>query len=54
MGGFMMMYVVEMVSQDMIYLQSFMKIHTGLQVILRFGLRNLRGCNVVITGVKDS
>jgi hypothetical protein len=30
----------------MIYLSSFMKIATGVQAILRFGLINLRGCNV--------
>jgi hypothetical protein len=33
----------------MIYLPSFMKIATGVQVILRLFLRNFKGCNAVIT-----
>jgi hypothetical protein len=49
----MMMYVVEMTSGGMIYVTNFVKIHIGLQAIPRFGLRNLRGSNVGITGVKD-
>jgi hypothetical protein len=44
-----MKYAVEMASCGMIYLQSFMNIGTGVQAILRFRLRNLRGCNVGIT-----
>jgi hypothetical protein len=47
-----MMYTVEMTSCGMIYLSSFMKIGTGVQAILRFCLRNLRGCNVGITDGK--
>jgi hypothetical protein len=43
------MYTVEMASCGMIYLASLMKIATGIQAILRFCLRNLRGCNVGIT-----
>jgi hypothetical protein len=39
----------EIASWGMIYIQSFMKTDTGIQEILRFNLRNLRGCNVDIT-----
>jgi hypothetical protein len=35
------------------YIQSFMKSGTGVKAILRFCLRNLRGCNVGITDEKD-
>jgi hypothetical protein len=49
-----MMYAVEMASCDMIYLPSFMKIGTGVQTILRFCLRNLKGCNVGITDRRDT
>jgi hypothetical protein len=31
------------------YIPSFIKIGTGIQAILRFSLKNLRGCNVGIT-----
>jgi hypothetical protein len=48
-----MKYAVEMASCGMIYLPSFMKIGTGVQTILRFFLRNSRGCNVGITDGKD-
>jgi hypothetical protein len=44
---------VEMTSCNMIYVQSFMKICAGTQAILRFCLRNLRGCDVGITDGKD-
>jgi hypothetical protein len=49
------MYAVEMASCGMIYtyLPSFMKIGTRIQVILRFCLRNLRGCNVGISDGRD-
>jgi hypothetical protein len=30
-----------------------MKIDIGVQAILRFGLRNLRGCNVGVTDGKE-
>jgi hypothetical protein len=43
-----MLYPAEMASCGMIYLRSFMKIGTGVQEILRFCLRSLRGCNVDI------
>jgi hypothetical protein len=43
------MYAVELVSSGIIYTPSFMKIGTGVQAILRFDLRNLRGCNYGIT-----
>jgi hypothetical protein len=47
------MYAVEMASCGMIYLPSFVKISTGVQAILRFCLRNLRGSNVGITNGRD-
>jgi hypothetical protein len=36
-----------------IYTPSFIKIDTDVQAILRFCLRNLRGCNVVIIDGMD-
>jgi hypothetical protein len=36
-----------------VYISTFMKIGTGVQAILRFSLRNLRGCNVGITDGRD-
>jgi hypothetical protein len=48
-----MEYGIEMVSCDMIYVPSFMKIDAGIQAILRFSFRNLRGCNVGITDGRD-
>jgi hypothetical protein len=48
-----MLYAVETASCGMIYFQSFMKIDTGVQAILRFCLRNLRGCDVGITEGRD-
>jgi hypothetical protein len=42
-----------MASGGMIYLPSFMKIGIGVQGILRFCLRNLRGCDVGITEGRD-
>jgi hypothetical protein len=44
-----MKYPVQMVSCGMIYIPSFIKVGTSVQAILRFCLRNLRGCNVGIT-----
>jgi hypothetical protein len=44
-----MLCAVEMVLCGMIYMPIFMKIGTGVQAILRFCLRNLRSCNIVIT-----
>jgi hypothetical protein len=38
-----------MASCGMINILSFMKAGVGVQAILRFYLRNLRGCNVDIT-----
>jgi hypothetical protein len=47
--GFMK-YTAEMGSSAMIYIPSFKKTGTGVQEILGFCLRNLRGCsNVGIT-----
>jgi hypothetical protein len=51
--GEFMMYAVEMASCHMIYLPSFMKTGTGVQAILRFYLRNLRGRDVGITNGRD-
>jgi uncharacterized protein YraI len=44
---------IEMHSCGTIYIPSFMKIGTGVQAILMFCLRNLRGCNVGVTGGRD-
>jgi hypothetical protein len=43
------MGAVEMGSDIMLNLLSFMKIGTGVQVVLRFCFSFLRGCNVSIT-----
>jgi hypothetical protein len=48
-----MIYGVEIASCGMIYFTSFVKIGICIQVILRFSLRNLSGCNVGITGGRD-
>jgi hypothetical protein len=48
-----MKYAVEKASCGMIYLPSFMKIGTGVQVILKFCLRILRGCDVGISDGRD-
>jgi hypothetical protein len=37
----------------MIYIPSFMKIGAGVQAILKFGNRHLRGCNVGVTGGRN-
>jgi uncharacterized protein YraI len=47
------MYAVEMASCGMAYIPSFMKIAIGVQAILRFCLRYLKGCNVDITDGRD-
>jgi hypothetical protein len=44
-----MMYATEVGSGSIINIRDFMKICTDIQAILRFGLRNLRGCTVGIT-----
>jgi hypothetical protein len=46
-------YGVEMVSCGVIYIPSFMKIDAGIQAILWFSLRNMRGCNDGITDRRD-
>jgi hypothetical protein len=46
-----MMYATDMATGGI--LTKFLKIGTGVQAILRFCLRNLRGCNVGISEVKD-
>jgi hypothetical protein len=48
-----MIYTVEIGSGGVIHIQSFTKIGTGVQAILKFCLRNLRGCNVGITEGRD-
>jgi hypothetical protein len=48
-----MKYAVDMASCCMIYIPSFMKIGTGVQAVLKFCLRNLRGCNVGVTYGRD-
>jgi hypothetical protein len=48
-----MMYSIEIDSFGMIYLASFVKIGTGIQAILRFCLRNLKGSNVGITDRRE-
>jgi hypothetical protein len=45
--------LVEMPSHSMIFLLTFRKIGTGVQAILRFCPRNLRGSNVGITNGKE-
>jgi hypothetical protein len=48
-----MKYVVEVASCGMIHIPSFMKTGTDIEAVLRFCLRNLRGCNVGITDGGD-
>jgi uncharacterized protein YraI len=48
-----MMYAIERASCGMMYVPSFMKIAAGVQAILRFCVRNLKGCNVSITNGRD-
>jgi hypothetical protein len=43
----------EMGSGGMMYVQSSMKIGTGVQISLRFYLRNLKSCNIGITDGRD-
>jgi hypothetical protein len=47
------MSAVEMASCGMIFLPSYMKTGAGVQAVLKFCLRNLRGCNVGISEVKE-
>jgi hypothetical protein len=42
-------YSVEMASCGVIYIPSFLKTGSGILVILRVHLSNLRGCNIGIT-----
>jgi hypothetical protein len=48
-----MIHAVEMASCSMIHITSVMKTGVGVQAILRFCFRNLRGRNVGITGWMD-
>jgi hypothetical protein len=45
--------IVEMDSGGMIYIPSFMKIDTGVEGILGFCLRNLKGQNAGVTDGRD-
>jgi hypothetical protein len=47
------MYAIKMPSCGMIYVLSFINTGTDVEAILRFGYRNLRGCNVGITGATN-
>jgi hypothetical protein len=48
-----MEYATEMESCGMIHMPSFMTIDIGIQAILRFCLRNLRGCKVDTADERD-
>jgi hypothetical protein len=48
-----MMNAAEMAMCGMTYVPSIMKIGEGIQAIIKFRLRNLRGCNVDITEGRD-
>jgi hypothetical protein len=48
-----MKHTVEMATDGMIHIQSFMKIGTGIQATVRFCFRNLKDCNVGITAMRD-
>jgi hypothetical protein len=48
-----MKYTVEMCPEGTIYIQSFMKIGTGIQAILKFCLSNLNVRTVAITHGRD-
>jgi hypothetical protein len=48
-----MKYAAEIAPCGVMYELSFMKIGTGVQAIVRIVFRNLRGCNVGITGGRD-
>jgi hypothetical protein len=48
-----MEHTVEMASGGMIYIPSFMNTGRGVEAILRFCLRDCRGCNVGISDGKD-
>jgi hypothetical protein len=50
---FFMKCTIEMASEGMIYVPHFMKIGTCVQAIWRFCFRNLRSCNVDISGGRD-
>jgi hypothetical protein len=47
------MYAIEMAACGVIYVPSFKKIGPGAQAILRFCLKNIRGCNVGIPDGRD-
>jgi hypothetical protein len=46
-------YVIELALCGMIYVPSFLKINTRVQAILKFCLRNFRGCYVGIADGGD-
>jgi hypothetical protein len=45
-----MKYAFEMAVCDMIYILNFMKTSVSVRALLRFCLRNLRGCNGITDG----
>jgi hypothetical protein len=40
-----MKYTIEMASCGVKYISSLMKVGTSVQAIIKYGLRNMRGCN---------
>jgi hypothetical protein len=48
-----MKYGVEMASCGIMNIPGFMKIGIGVQAILRFSFRNVRGCDAGITDWRD-
>jgi hypothetical protein len=48
-----MMYTVQMGSNGMTYITSFMEIGTGVQAVLRSYPSNLKGCNAGNTDRRD-
>jgi hypothetical protein len=46
-------YAIEMASDGLIYVPSFMEMGTGVQAILRFCFSTLRGCDVGIADGRD-
>jgi hypothetical protein len=48
-----MKYAIKMMLSGMIYVPSFIKIGTGVEAILRYNIRNLRGCNASIDAGRD-
>jgi hypothetical protein len=47
------MYTFDIASCGLMCVSNFIKTGTGVQEVLRFCLKNLRGCSVGITDEKD-